>query len=262
MQSTIEYEHYNPEHDHIASWYALPPIIPIKPAWHAWIMPTLDLTVSSLVWVFCIRIPFGYLLGSLVTALAIPFAESSLKVSTPYRDAPEKGRWHLRKLPKWAWLWSNDIDGTLGDYRGEWAEKRNWRPNTWLSQWLWLWRNPINNLRHVMLPLCGINAYTAEFEIIAGSFFIDKQHPGYQLLKITTESGYVTYRFKWFSKSGRSFEAGPKIEPWMLKFVYRQDLFERPYHLRFKPLPTEPEYQYHTRLQALHGNKGWTLGPA
>lgn len=57
--------------------------------------------------------------------------------------------WYMRKLPKWAWVWDNDRDGSLGDKRGWWREKvgnpeSNWNQYRWLAL-----RNPANNLRHM-----------------------------------------------------------------------------------------------------------------
>lgn len=87
------------------------------------------------------------LLGLLVVPLALPF----LVIENPpiaFTQAP--GYWGLGRLPAWAWLWSNDRDGALGDKRGWWHMNTPFDLGAyhWFSQFWWLAiRNPANNMR-------------------------------------------------------------------------------------------------------------------
>lgn len=87
------------------------------------------------------------LLGFLVVPAALPFLAIE-GPAIPFSQAP--GKWRLAKLPAWAWLWSNDRDGALGDKRGWWHLNApfglgayHWFPQLW---WLAI-RNPANNMR-------------------------------------------------------------------------------------------------------------------
>lgn len=84
------------------------------------------------------------LLGLLVVAAAIPYARYTGKtIGDPVL-------WRERHLPRWAWLWGNDRDGTLGDKRGWWRNKSAGSPETFWNQYRWLaLRNPVNNLQRV-----------------------------------------------------------------------------------------------------------------
>lgn len=87
------------------------------------------------------------LLGLVVVPLALPF----LTIENPpiaFTQAP--GYWGLGRLPAWAWLWSNDRDGALGDKRGWWHMNTPFGLGAyhWFSQFWWLAiRNPANNMR-------------------------------------------------------------------------------------------------------------------
>lgn len=87
------------------------------------------------------------LLGLVVVPLALPF----LTIENPpiaFTQAP--GYWGLGRLPAWAWLWSNDRDGALGDKRGWWHMNAPFGLGAyhWFSQFWWLAiRNPANNMR-------------------------------------------------------------------------------------------------------------------
>ncbi|WP_106805738.1 hypothetical protein [Pseudomonas sp. S5D5] len=84
------------------------------------------------------------LLGFLVVPLALPF----MTIENPpiaFTQAP--GYWGLGRLPAWAWLWSNDRDGALGDKRGWWHMNTPFDLGAyhWFSQFWWLAiRNPAN----------------------------------------------------------------------------------------------------------------------
>jgi len=80
-------------------------------------------------------------LGPIMVALALPFAKDDFSVSD-HRV--------IRNLPKWAYFWGNDFDGSLGDKHGWWAANTpfGWKVDSFMAQWWWLAiRNPANNMR-------------------------------------------------------------------------------------------------------------------
>lgn len=87
------------------------------------------------------------LLGLWVVPLALPFIHKG-STWVPFTQAP--GNWCLIKLPAWAWIWSNDRDGALGDKRGWWHLNAPFGlgAHHWFSMFFWLaLRNPANNMR-------------------------------------------------------------------------------------------------------------------
>ena len=87
------------------------------------------------------------LLGLVVVPLALPLLKAQ-GAAVPFIQAP--GNWWLATLPGWAWLWSNDRDGALGDKRGWWHMNTPFGLGAyhWFSQFWWLAiRNPANNMR-------------------------------------------------------------------------------------------------------------------
>lgn len=87
------------------------------------------------------------LLGLLVVPLALPFRQAT-GAAVPFTQAP--GVWRLVRLPEWAWIWSNDRDGALGDRRGWWHLNAPFGLGAyhWFSMLWWLaLRNPANNMR-------------------------------------------------------------------------------------------------------------------
>lgn len=96
------------------------------------------------------------LLGVLVVPLALPFIQSAGPL-VPFTQAP--GNWLLFTLPGWAWLWSNDRDGTLGDKRGWWHLNAPFGLGAYhpFSMFWWLaLRNPANNMRFTPLLGCPV----------------------------------------------------------------------------------------------------------
>lgn len=59
------------------------------------------------------------LLGLPVVPLALMFRLYDPGTAVAFTQYP--GAWQLVTLPRWAWPWSNDRDGLLGDKRGWWA---------------------------------------------------------------------------------------------------------------------------------------------
>ena len=96
------------------------------------------------------------LLGLLVVPLALPFVQSA-GPWVPFTQAP--GNWRLVTLPAWAWLWSNDRDGALGDKRGWWHLNALFGLGAYhpFSMFWWLaLRNPANNMRFTPLLGCPV----------------------------------------------------------------------------------------------------------
>ena len=95
-----------------------------------------DIIIDILLILITISVSFlGTFLGLFVVTLALPFAKEE-------GDRLPSG-WRMKKLPMWAWLWSNDHDGAYGDKYGNYQSKAGW--GFW-AQWNWLaWRNSFNN---------------------------------------------------------------------------------------------------------------------
>lgn len=117
------------------------------------------------------------LLGFVVVPIALRGAKTvpSSQIRGDYAyttDYVEENQllWQERHLPKWAWLWDNYKDGTLGDKRGWWRYERcNGNPGTFWNQFLWLaFRNPANNLRHTRLFYYvprGLKYYVGDYRV-------------------------------------------------------------------------------------------------
>lgn len=104
------------------------------------------------------------LAGLLVVPLALPFRHVNDATRAPFTEAA--GDWLLVTLPRWAWLWSNDRDGALGDKRGWWHTHAPFGLGAyhWLSMLVWLaYRNPANNARFTRLMGCPVTECTFEF---------------------------------------------------------------------------------------------------
>lgn len=139
-------------------------------------------------------------------------------------------------LPDWAWLWSNDYDGLLGDKRNWWADNcdsicslglfpliRKRFPSfpvlkntSFYAMYYWAaFRNPANNMRFVKLwqaPITGSNItfkgqYTVE----------DKPGMGGWQFVITENGGRKWYGFYWVHEwsVSRAFvvRLGFKVKP-------------------------------------------------
>lgn len=145
------------------------------------------------------------LLGLLVVPLALPF----LTIDNPPRaftQAP--GYWGLGRLPAWAWLWSNDRDGALGDKRGWWHLNAPFGLGAyhWFSQFWWLAiRNPANNMRFSPWFSCPLTE--CDYRYWGDERVEDRPGQGGQRLllathKITGRRYYGFYGVKEWSLSG------------------------------------------------------------
>lgn len=99
----------------------------------------------------------GLLTGFTVVPLALPFRQ--VHPDTAQAFSQTSGSWYLVTLPAWAWLWSNDRDGALGDKRGWWHVNAPFGLGAyhWFSMLVWLaFRNPANNMRFTKLFGCPV----------------------------------------------------------------------------------------------------------
>ena len=156
------------------------------------------------------------IVGLLVVAVALPFRTGETKqLHSSHNYSYE---WGVVTLPKWAWLWSNDSDGSLGDSRGWWAANTIFGLNhqSFFAQWWWLCiRNPANNLRYTKLMSCDVSK--AEITCEGASFVRDKPDgAGSQF--VTAEVGgrkyyglYVVHQ--WSDTRAFVLRIGFKVEP-------------------------------------------------
>lgn len=96
------------------------------------------------------------LIGLVVVPLAMPLLVTE-GPPVPFTQAP--GNWQFKRLPAWAWLWSNDRDGAVGDKRGWWHLNAPFGLGAYhpLSMFVWLaLRNPANNMRFTRWLGCPV----------------------------------------------------------------------------------------------------------
>lgn len=150
--------------------------------------------------------------GFVMVPLALPFREWSTSVMDNRR---------IWTLPLWAWLWSNDFDGTMGDKRGWWDAHAPFGLGAkhWFSQFVWLAiRNPANNFRRTKLGSCPVQecfiAFKGDFRVsdkpgMGGWRFIWAKH------RDTSRKWYGFYLVKqWSETRALVVRLGFKIEPW------------------------------------------------
>lgn len=167
--------------------------------------------------------------GLVVVPLALPFREMAKSASDG------RGIW---VLPDWAWLWSNDFDGTLGDKRGWWDAHAPFDLGKyhWFSQFWWLAiRNPVNNLRRTVVGSCPVaecdlfwkgNPLTGDRPGGSGWLFVEAVHRGtgqrwhgfYYVREITERRAFV-FRVGFKMVPGNGRKEPPKgftfkINPW------------------------------------------------
>lgn len=125
--------------------------------WRAYLLPLhLVLFALQLAVLLPLRVLF-ILAGFLVVPLAFPFRTRHADTAQKFSQA--NGTWYLVTLPWWAWPWSNDRDGALGDRRGWWHTHAPFGLGAyhWFSMLVWMaFRNPANNLRYTRLFGCPV----------------------------------------------------------------------------------------------------------
>ena len=157
------------------------------------------------------------LLGFLMVPLALPFLTFE-GPSIPFTQAP--GDWRLARLPAWAWLWSNDRDGALGDERGWWHLNAPFGLGAyhWFSQFWWLAiRNPANNMRFNPWFSCSLTE--CDYRYWGDKSVKDRPGEGGQRLLLATHktTGRRYYGFygvwQWSATRALVIQLGFKPEP-------------------------------------------------
>jgi hypothetical protein len=180
----------------------------------------MTLHILRAAWQWAVFLPlrvFLILLGWLVVPLALPF----LTVQGPpvaFTQAP--GFWSLARLPAWAWLWSNDRDGALGDKRGWWHLNAPFGLGAyhWFSKLWWLAiRNPANNMRFSPWFSCPLTE--CDFRYWGDESVEDRPGQGGQRLLLATHktTGRRYYGFygvwQWSATRALVIQLGFKPEP-------------------------------------------------
>lgn len=142
-----------------------------------------DILIMLVQWSFlaAIRIIL-FLMGLVIVPIALLFAEEHPDTRRSYSQFNRNCYWQLVTLPRWAWLWSNDRDGAMGDKRGWWdRECGNARSFKCMFKWLAL-RNPVHNTTFTRL---SCNVCKVSVILIGGSTELDFKdiEDGWQLLK-------------------------------------------------------------------------------
>jgi hypothetical protein len=88
--------------------------------------------------------------GLFVVAIAIPFRVKDKSVTTGE---------DIVNLPKWAWLWGNDVEGLLGTSLKTWKDQTPFKLPVDHPVSMWAWaavRNPSNNARLIPYFSCPV----------------------------------------------------------------------------------------------------------
>lgn len=180
----------------------------------------MTLHILRAAWQWAVFLPLRVsliLLGWLVVPLALPF----LTVQGPpvaFTQAP--GFWSLARLPAWAWLWSNDRDGALGDKRGWWHLNAPFGLGAyhWFSKLWWLAvRNPANNMRFSPWFSCPLTE--CDFRYWGDESVEDRPGQGGRRLLLATHktTGRRYYGFygvwQWSATRALVIQLGFKPEP-------------------------------------------------
>jgi len=153
------------------------------------------------------------LLGYVAVAAALPFARIG-SLNSIIMDKGGRLLWAERHLPKWAWIWDNDRDGTLGDKRGWWRYERcDGRPGTCWNQYRWTaLRNPVNNLQRIWpFYLNGLNlekTYIGDYRVDD-----DPDMGGWHFVQSGWRTGfYLIYEYGFMDKC-LEIRTGWKLRP-------------------------------------------------
>lgn len=169
------------------------------------------------------------LIGLFVVPVALLFKTSGTSVSD--------GR-PIIVLPEWAWLWSNDFDGALGDKRGWWDAHAPFGlgAHHFVSMFWWLAiRNPVNNRRRLNWFSCPVAKcyidYDGDYDVEdkpgkAGWQFVTAEH---QRTEQTWHGFYLVY--PWNETRALVVRLGFKIKP------SHEDTQEPPKGLTFRLNP-------------------------
>lgn len=184
------------------------------------ILTVIGLFILNIFLLLAVRIP-AILVGPLVVAIALPFRVES---PTRYKFTQFDGMWWHVGLPRWAWLWSNDRDGLLGDKRGWWSANTPFYVSYTHPFCMWWWaaiRNPANNQRHTKLLSCDVSE--CNYVVYGDRVVEDDRYLGGKQAVVATnrKTGrkylgiYIVHEYKWKRLRGRAFvfQFGFKIKP-------------------------------------------------
>lgn len=156
------------------------------------------LTWGVLLFLLCVPLT---ILGVFVVPLALLRPDNSQKAATYKTDGVHE--WWLQTLPRWAYLWDNPYDGSLGDEHFRWAGKDipfGWKNTGFLARWWWLaMRNPLHRFKSFII-CCDIRL--CKFFLLAGQPFVRDRADatGYQLALAVRNDGALFWRIYWVWK--------------------------------------------------------------
>lgn len=166
--------------------------------------------------------------GFFVVAIALPFRKVHDGTEIPFTEA--SGNWKLVTLPKWAWLWSNDRDGALGDTSGWYASHTpfNLPVDSFIPMYYWLAiRNPANNSRFTKMFGCYVPDCT--YTYTGDRYVKDKfEYRGKQFVVATntkTKRRYYGFYYvkPYTKKKAIVIQIGFKIQPHNFETDYSKD---------------------------------------
>lgn len=166
--------------------------------------------ILNWLFLFLIRLVL-IVLGFIVVPVALLFPQAGTSVSD--------GR-PIMVLPGWAWVWSNDFDGALGDKRGWWDANAPFGlgAHHFLSKFVWLaFRNPVNNLRRTDWFSCPVSSCFIDY---AGSSVVEDKPGmgGWQFVTAEHERTEKTWHgfywvHEWNAERAFVIRLGFKIKP-------------------------------------------------
>lgn len=190
---------------------------------------------ACIIWLFqFVAQLIGIIMGIFLMPIFLLFVDDSKKEATYKTNGVNE--WWLRTLPKFAMLWDNKIDGTLGDDDCRWAGRDipfGLKNTSFLGQYWWMaFRNPFNYFKRFVLA-CDVRKN--KVEKVAGQDYVrdDLQSTGWQFLKcgngiLPYYTFYGVWKWKWSDTHAVVIQLGNKFD--------LQD--------NFKEYPSEQEYKY------------------
>ena len=146
-------------------------------------MKIADIFYMTIEWALLVLIRLIlFTMGLFIVPIALPFRITHAGTRQHFTQFNKTKFWELVTLPNWAWLWSNDRDGALGDKRGWWDnECGDARKFSCMFKWLAI-RNPVHNTTFTWLS-CDVSKVFVS--VLGGSLAKDYKdiQDGWQLLK-------------------------------------------------------------------------------
>lgn len=156
----------------------------------------------------------GIILGIFLMPIFLLFVDDSKKELTYRTNGVNE--WWLRTLPRFAMLWDNKIDGTLGDDDFRYASRDipfGLKNTSFLGQYWWMaFRNPFNYFKRFVL---ACNVRENKVEKIAGQDYVrdDLQSTGWQFLKCGNfYTFYGVWKWKWSDTHAVVIQLGNKFD--------------------------------------------------